>query len=305
MAALSFMLLAPPWVAAQQKQRIQLAQRWIILPPQVAATHLIKKVTPIYPAFAKAAGIQGVVRVGVVISPDGHVDSIGPNLTGWACLWKAAMTAAAKYAYRPFLEDGRPVAVRTSEDIAFELPGQHSVFRPAPPPKVTFESFVNSPEHAFLTATPVADGPPEIRKWLLSQMQKGSMYSLWAKQGAFKGMKNGLPAKMVEIPTGAPASRVYMIIDNVPSPGTGYSLCGNGGCDIWWVVDDAGRVRDGFRGAGWGFYVRRRKGSRYPDIFTVSSTGMEETDVFGYANIAGHWGLLYCGTLQHGIHICR
>jgi len=298
--AFSIALLAPAWLAAQPKSKIPPIRLWATVPPQVAATHLIKKVAPIYPAFAKAAGIQGIVRVGVAIFPDGHVRAITTRPKGWACLWQASMTAAEQYIYRSFMKNGQPIGVQTTEDIVFKLPGRHSVFHPPPPPHLTDSSF-----NEFRDATPVADGPPEIRKWLLSQMQNDFAYSFQSKRGAWKGLKHGLPAKMVEIPTGVPASRIYIIIDNIESPTTGYSLCGNGGCDIWWVVDDAGAVRDGYRSAGWGFNVWRHKGSPYPDIFLISSTGPRETDVDGYANIGGHWGLLYCGTLQHGIQVCR
>ena len=32
-------------------------QEWIKVTPETAASHLVKKVEPVYPAFAKAAGI--------------------------------------------------------------------------------------------------------------------------------------------------------------------------------------------------------------------------------------------------------
>jgi hypothetical protein len=300
-AALCFGLLAPLWLAAQQQPKIPPIRQYTKFPPEVAATHLTKKVAPIYPAFAKAAGIEGIVSVGVAIFPDGRVHAITSRPAGWACLQEPAMTAATQYVYRPFMKDGHAVGVQTTEDIVFKLPGHRSAFHPPPPPELTLDSFL----HSFQNAAPVADGPPEIRKWVVSQMRKDFSYSFPAKQGAWKGLKYGLPAKMVEIPTGVLASRIYIIIDNVESPSTGYSLCGNGGCDIWWVVDDAGTVRDGFRSGGWGFYVRRRKGSPYPDIFTAGTTGPGEVDVDGYVNVGGYWGLLYCGTIEGGIHVCR
>lgn len=106
-AALFFVLLVPPWIGARQKPKISLARQWIKLTPEVAATHLIKKVAPVSPAFAKAAGIQEVSRVDVVIDPEGRTGGSGPA-TGWACLRQAAMTAAGQYVYRPFMKDGHP-----------------------------------------------------------------------------------------------------------------------------------------------------------------------------------------------------
>ncbi len=307
---LSLALLAPPWLAAQQKPKSLPAQQWINLPPQVAATHLIKKVTPKYPAFAKAAGIQGIVRIGVAISLDGRVHSIGGPVSGWACLWKAAMTAARLYAYRPFMKDGHPVGVKTTEDIVFKLPGQHSVFQPPQPPQLTFGDFTNGPHVAFQNTTPVADGPPEIRKWLLSRMQKDPLYALWAKQGAFKSMKYGLPAKMVEIQTGVPTSRNYLITDNVVSPGLGLGavLCGTGiNCGVWLAEDDAGTVH-GLGTSGCYYYVWQRKGSPYPDIFIAFATS-HALDVYGYVNAGGYWGPVYygsiLGTSHEGIHVFR
>lgn len=301
-AALAFALLAPQWLASQGKPKIQSTPEWIKLPPDVAATHLIKKVPPAYPAFAKAAGIQGVVTVGVAIYPDGHIHAITARSGGWACLGEAAMTAAGGYIYRPFKKGGRLVGVETTEDIVFSLPNSHNVFQPPPAPQITLDSL-----EGFRDAIPVVDGPSEVSKWVLSQLQKDFTYSFWAKRGGFAGLKDQLPAKMVEIPTKSPASRIYLVTDKVISPNVGNAvLCGGtGNCDIWLVEDDAGVIHQGIRSGGYGFYARPRKDSPFPDIFIASNMSASETDVGGYVNVGGYWGLLYCGTVEQGIYLCR
>jgi hypothetical protein len=287
-----------PAQAEQQIPEIPQVRHTLKLPPEVAATHLIKKVAPVYPAFAKAAGIQGVLRVCVVVYPDGHIHSScgGGPPKGWACLQEAAMNAAGEYVYRPFSKQGQPIYVETTEDIVFELPGHHGVFHPPPPPKLTFDSF-----NEFREATPVADGPREIRKWLLSELRRNPDYLSAAKHGAFEGVKDALPANMVELPTGVPASRLFLITDNASRV-----LCSNNGsCDIWVVEDNGGVVRPVVTTGGYGFYARHRKGALYPDLFFPWGMGASETDVDGYVNIGGQWGMLYCGTVEGGVHVCR
>ncbi|HEY6464820.1 MAG TPA: energy transducer TonB [Candidatus Acidoferrales bacterium] len=291
----------PEWWGARQAPKSQPV--WVQVPANVAAAHLLKKVKPQYPAFAKAAGIEETVSVDVRIFPDGRVHGIARPPAGWACLSEAAMNAAEQYVYRPFTKDGQAVYVETTEDIVFKLPRQHSVFDAPPPPKLDLSSFTPFYRHQ----TQVADGPPEIFKWFLSQLRQDSDYLDWAKRGAFDGIKDGLPANRVEVPTGTPSSRLYLVVDNAvrPSVGTRVLCSNNGSCDVWVVEDNAGIVRLGITTGGFGFYARQRKGAAYPDLFFPWGMGASETDVDGYVNIGGYWGLLYCGSVEQGIHVCR
>lgn len=89
----------------------------------VQAAMLISQVRPVYPPDAKAAGIQGTVRLQAVIGPDGHMQDltvIDPDSTPSA-LATAAMQAVWQWVYKPTLLNGQPVSVQTTIDVNFTL----------------------------------------------------------------------------------------------------------------------------------------------------------------------------------------
>lgn len=81
---------------------------------------LVKMVKPVYPPEAKAAGIQGVVRLEAVIDRDGKVSTLdiagGPEE-----LIPATMEAVRQWEYEPTLLNGERVAVRTTIDVNYTL----------------------------------------------------------------------------------------------------------------------------------------------------------------------------------------
>ncbi|HKW97037.1 MAG TPA: energy transducer TonB [Bryobacteraceae bacterium] len=81
---------------------------------------LIHKVTPEYPTIARTARIQGVVRLSAVIGKDGRVRSLHV-ISGHPLLVRAALTAVARWTYKPTLLNGVPVEVETEVDVRFEL----------------------------------------------------------------------------------------------------------------------------------------------------------------------------------------
>jgi TonB family protein len=60
----------------------------------------IHSVDPIYPAILKQSGIAGTVRLTIVISPRGAVQTVH-QLGGNPCLVEAATTAIKKWKYAP------------------------------------------------------------------------------------------------------------------------------------------------------------------------------------------------------------
>jgi TonB family protein len=60
----------------------------------------IHSVDPIYPAILKQSGIAGTVRLTIVISPRGTVQTVR-QLGGNPCLVEAATTAIKKWKYAP------------------------------------------------------------------------------------------------------------------------------------------------------------------------------------------------------------
>src|SRR5215467_7781080 len=88
--------------------------------PEQAEKNLIKRIAPIYPPLAKQVRIQGKVKVEVLISKAGAVESVNV-LSGHPLLVQAAINAVKQWQYRPFLVDGQPVTARTEIEVPFSL----------------------------------------------------------------------------------------------------------------------------------------------------------------------------------------
>lgn len=86
----------------------------------VQAAKLLRSAEPLYPALAKQARIQGVVRLQVVVGPEGRVSSMQLQ-GGHPLLAPAAMEAVRQYEYAPTLLNGKPVEVVTTVDVNFTL----------------------------------------------------------------------------------------------------------------------------------------------------------------------------------------
>ncbi|HTS75277.1 MAG TPA: M56 family metallopeptidase [Bryobacteraceae bacterium] len=86
----------------------------------VQQANIVHKVQPLYPPDAKAARIQGVVRLSVTIGKDGTVENI-EVLSGDPILVQSAMDAVSQWTYRPTLLNGNPVEVITTVDVNYTL----------------------------------------------------------------------------------------------------------------------------------------------------------------------------------------
>lgn len=89
---------------------------------EVQAPKLIEKVPPVYPAKAKAAGIEGTVILHAIIGMEGNPlslrvmnNQIDPDLV------RAAVEAVSKWRYRPTLLNGEPIEVDTTIMVNFKL----------------------------------------------------------------------------------------------------------------------------------------------------------------------------------------
>jgi TonB family protein len=80
----------------------------------------VRKVPPIYPEAAKAAGVQGVVHLSVIIGTDGKVEQLSV-VDGPPELTQAATDAVKQWVYKPTLLNGSPVQVQTTIDVNFTL----------------------------------------------------------------------------------------------------------------------------------------------------------------------------------------
>ena len=84
------------------------------------AGQCLSKVAPIYPAEAKAAGVQGAVVLHVIIGPEGHVQEI-TAISGPDALREPAIDAVRQWVYKPFMLNGQPTGVDTTVVVTFNL----------------------------------------------------------------------------------------------------------------------------------------------------------------------------------------
>jgi TonB family protein len=81
---------------------------------------LVKKVTPFYPAEARAAYIQGTVVLQAEISKTGDITDL-ELVSGPVELAGSAVAAIRQWKYKPYLLMGRPVAVETQIQVNYQL----------------------------------------------------------------------------------------------------------------------------------------------------------------------------------------
>jgi hypothetical protein len=282
------------------------AQKACTVSPEEAASHLIHKVDPVYPPFAKAAGIEGVVHIGVGICASGYICEINRLPSGPPSLTQAAKDALDQYVYRPFEEAGHPVKVTTTVDVAFQLgEGQHR-------PRVFPVPRLSSSDLTWLEDAHSTKGlPVQFREWLNSRIDR---YWQYESQG-YSGLstrektekKEELAASIVaiELPINKRGTHLYFV------SATTLMECGNPGlCPIEIVEQNATGIRLDLSETGRGFYAYRRPSAVYPDLF-FASRGGRGWHMIGYANVDGMWGPFYCGEIKYGadtmseIHNCR
>ncbi len=93
--------------------------------PQIVSTDILNKnaiykASPNYPPQAKAAQISGTVRVEVVVDEGGNVVSVRA-LNGLPFFQEAAVEAAEKWKFKPFLGKDRPIKVSGILEFKFGL----------------------------------------------------------------------------------------------------------------------------------------------------------------------------------------
>jgi protein TonB len=83
---------------------------------------LLVPIRPVYPAIAKAVGVQGTVVVEAVISRKGTIESLHV-VSGPAMLQNAALEAIREARYRPYRLNGEPTEVQTTITVNFRMGG--------------------------------------------------------------------------------------------------------------------------------------------------------------------------------------
>ncbi len=91
-----------------------------VVATNIMAANIITKVNPAYPALAKAARIQGPVRLNATIGADGAVKDL-QVISGDPLLVEAATEAVRQWVYKPVLLNGAPAEVQTEITVNFTL----------------------------------------------------------------------------------------------------------------------------------------------------------------------------------------
>jgi protein TonB len=85
-----------------------------------AESEIILKTLPVYPPIARAARIEGTVRLAATISKNGTIENLRVT-SGHPMLQQAALNAVSCWRYKPYLLDGQPVEVETTVEVIFTL----------------------------------------------------------------------------------------------------------------------------------------------------------------------------------------
>ncbi len=87
----------------------------------VQAAKVLKMVRPVYPPEAKAARVQGTVRMQAVIGKEGDVLGLTLLMAPSPELARSAMDAVNQWKYTPTLLNGAPVEIQTMVDVNYTL----------------------------------------------------------------------------------------------------------------------------------------------------------------------------------------
>jgi protein TonB len=87
---------------------------------EVMQSLLVKRVNPHYPDDAREAHLQGSVVVQAVIGKDGAIKNV-MLISGHPMLAPAALEAVKRWKFKPFLQNGQPVDVKTEVVVKFTL----------------------------------------------------------------------------------------------------------------------------------------------------------------------------------------
>ncbi|HEV2495669.1 MAG TPA: TonB family protein [Terriglobia bacterium] len=139
-------------LAAQTTSR---APGTVVLTSKEASRLLIDEVKPEYPALAKVNYIQGLVRLQLRVTPEGHVSTVH-IVRGHPFLAEAALQAVRHWIYRPFKNGAEAVGFTTFVDVRFSL-HPHSLEQLPPAPERDLDREVKPP--ALLAEMP-EDTPP-------------------------------------------------------------------------------------------------------------------------------------------------
>lgn len=106
--------LSPPAASASG------APMRVHIPPAELEQFVTRKTTPVYPMIAKAAGVQGMVVLDVVVDSKGTLQKV-TIVNGSALLARAAEDALRQWRFKPYMVDGNPVEMESQVAMNFRL----------------------------------------------------------------------------------------------------------------------------------------------------------------------------------------
>jgi TonB family protein len=84
------------------------------------AGRLVHKVTPVYPASARANHLQGTVVLQAAINEQGRISEL-KVVSGPTEFVETSIGAVQQSRYRPYVLNGEPVAVTTQIQLPYQL----------------------------------------------------------------------------------------------------------------------------------------------------------------------------------------
>jgi TonB family protein len=112
---------AKTWVRDATTKESNVSTHPVLIPEEIANTHLVQRVEPQYPERAREQHIQGRVVLAVVVSEQGAVEGLG-QVSGDPQLVLAAADAVRQWRFKPLLHNGQPVKFESRIMLDFVLP---------------------------------------------------------------------------------------------------------------------------------------------------------------------------------------
>jgi TonB family protein len=94
----------------------------IIVSPAIANALRLKAYAPVYPQTLKEKRIGGKVELTAIIGQQGQIVSLSPIQSSNQELTEAAIAAAQRWTYKPYLLNGSPVEIQTVITVIFNAP---------------------------------------------------------------------------------------------------------------------------------------------------------------------------------------
>lgn len=113
---------APPSVAAAPEVAAAPTAPLPPLPVPSSAVQYLQKTTPAYPAASRRLGEAGKVLVGITVDEAGLPHNLRlVKSSGYSRLDDTAMNSVASYRFKPYVQNGRAIAVMVNIPVDFEL----------------------------------------------------------------------------------------------------------------------------------------------------------------------------------------